>query len=183
VRSHEFATRYQCERTPHAFDHPLSYTRFAAGWSSRLSGAEILVRDIGVDPPPAVDEKWIRAAFAEPRERTAEMQQSMVLSEVLIDQLFKAEVVVLGAPMYDFERPGQLKAYVDQLVRVGRTFTFNPSAAEPYRPLLEPKSVVVIISAGDRSVHPGGALAHLNFLEPHLQIHRIDGSYLCASRL
>ena len=143
--------------------------RFAAGWSSRLWGAEVLTRDIGVDPPPAVDEKWIRAAFAAPMERTAEMQQSLALSELFIDELFKAEVIVLGAPMYNFGMPGQLKAYVDQIVRVGRTFAFNPVATEPYLPLLEPKPVVVIISAGDGSVHPGGALAHLNFLEPHLQ--------------
>ncbi len=102
-------------------------------------------------------------------ERTAEMQQSLALSELFIDELFKAEVIVLGAPMYNFGMPGQLKAYVDQIVRVGRTFAFNPVATEPYLPLLEPKPVVVIISAGDGSVHPGGALAHLNFLEPHLQ--------------
>ena len=85
--------------------------RFAAGWTSRLSGAEVLARDIGVDPPPVVDEKWICAEFAAPTERTAEMQQSLALSEVLIDELFKAEVVVLGAPMYNFGMPGQLKAY------------------------------------------------------------------------
>ena len=109
--------------------------RFAAGWSSRLSGAEVLTRDIGVDPPPAVDEKWICAEFAAPMERTAEMQQSLALSELLIDELFKAEVIVLGAPMYNFGMPGQLKAYVDQIVRVGRTFTFNPVATEPYRPV------------------------------------------------
>ena len=65
--------------------------------------------------------------------------------------------------------PAQLKAFFDQVIRVGRTFEFTPEADYPYRPLLAPKPVIVVVSAGDAAMLPGGALAHLNYLEPHLQ--------------
>ncbi len=143
--------------------------RFVKGWRSRHPGAEILDRDVGVNPPASVDEAWISAAFAQPSERTPAMLEALTLSEVLIDEIVQAEAIVLGLPMYNFGMPAQLKAYIDQIVRVGRTFAFDPTAPEPYLPLLETKPVVIIISAGDGSLHPGGALAHLNFLEPHLQ--------------
>ena len=52
---------------------------------------------------------------------------------------------------------------------MGKTVTFDPEAEEPYRPLLENKPVVIITSAGDGAMHPGGALWPMNHLEPHLQ--------------
>jgi FMN-dependent NADH-azoreductase len=137
--------------------------RFVAAWGSRYLGGEILTRDVGANPPPPVNEAWIAAAFTPPAERTR------ALSDALIDEIIRAEAMVLGVPMYNFGMPGQLKTYIDQIVRIGRTFDFDPAAADPYRPLLRPKPVVVIISTGDGSLHPGGALAHLNFLEPHLE--------------
>jgi FMN-dependent NADH-azoreductase len=100
---------------------------------------------------------------------SAAMHDTLALSDALIDEIIRAEAIVLGAPMYNFGMPGQLKTYIDQIVRIGRTFDFNLAATDPYRALLQPKPVVIIISTGDGSLHPGGALAHLNFLEPHLE--------------
>jgi FMN-dependent NADH-azoreductase len=143
--------------------------RFVTAWSARNSRAEIFTRDVGANPPPPVDEAWIAAAFAQPAERTSAMHNALALSDALIDEIIRAEAIVIGVPMYNFGMPGQLKTYVDQIVRIGRTFDFDVAAADPYRPLLQPKPVVIIISTGDGSLHPDGALAHLNFLEPHLE--------------
>ncbi len=96
------------------------------------------------------------------------MVEALALSEVLIDEIIAADAILLGVPMYNFGMPAQLKAYIDQIVRVGRTFAFDATAENPYRPLLASKPVVAILSAGDGSLHIGGTLAHLNFLEPHL---------------
>lgn len=143
-------------------------TRFADGWISLYCGAEIRSCDVGLNPPPPVNERWIAAAFAAPTERTSVMHEALALSDAMLDEIIAADAIVLGVPMYNFGMPAQLKAYVDQIVRIGRAFDFDASAHEPYRPLLSSKPVVVIVSAGDGSLHPGGALAHLNFLEPHL---------------
>jgi FMN-dependent NADH-azoreductase len=129
----------------------------------------IINRDLGVNPPPAVNEAWIAAAFAPSDQFTAPMSDALAISDTLIGEINEAEAIVIGAPMYNFGVPAQLKAYVDQIVRIGKTFAFEPTDPEnPYRPLIHPKPVVLVISVGDGSLHPGGPLAHLNFLEPHL---------------
>ena len=51
-----------------------------------------------------VNETWIAAAFTPPRDRTATMQQALHLSDVLVDELIQADLIVLGAPMYNFGR-------------------------------------------------------------------------------
>jgi FMN-dependent NADH-azoreductase len=143
--------------------------RFSDAWQKQNPTGKIIQRDVGRNPPAPVDEGWIAAAFAEPARRTPAMHEALRSSEALIEEIIAADTIVVGAPIYNFGMPAQLKAFVDQIVRVGRTFDFVPGTAEPYRPLLSPKPVLVISSAGDGALHPGGGLAHLNFLEPHLE--------------
>ena len=65
------------------------------------------------------------------------MRQVLRLSEILVDELIQADLIVLGAAMYNFGMPAQLKAYVDQIVRIGRTFSFDPAnEKQPCTPLL-----------------------------------------------
>ena len=143
--------------------------RFAASWRTANLDGRVLHRDLGLNPPPPVNEGWIAAAFTAPAERAAAANESLRVSETLIEELAAADLVLLGTPIYNFGMPAQLKAFFDQIVRVGRTFEFTSEAAAPYRPILSPKPVIVVVSAGTSALHPGGALAHLNFLEPHLQ--------------
>jgi FMN-dependent NADH-azoreductase len=143
--------------------------RFSDAWQKQNPAGKIIQRDVGRNPPAPVDEGWITAAFAEPARRTLAMHDALRSSETLIEEIIAADVIVVGAPIYNFGMPAQLKAFVDQIIRVGRTFDFVPGTAEPYRPLLASKPVLVISSAGDGALHPGGTLAHLNFLEPHLE--------------
>ncbi|MCY1063802.1 NAD(P)H-dependent oxidoreductase [Nannocystis sp. RBIL2] len=143
--------------------------RFAEVWRAREPQGVVLQRDVGLEPPPPVDEPWIAAAFGDPEARSEAGRAALRTSDALIDELEAADAVVIGAPMYNFGMPAQLKAYFDQVIRVSRTFGFDAAAAEPYQPLLRARPVVVIVSLGDGALNPGGALAHLNFLEPHLR--------------
>lgn len=142
--------------------------RFATAWLGQNLGGRVHERDLGLNPPTTVNEPWIAAAFSEPAARTAAMRDSLRLSDTLVDEIIAADAIVIGAPIYNFGMPAQLKAWLDQIVRVGRTFAFQPGDAEPYRPLLASRPVLVLESAGDGSLYPGAPLAHLNFLEPHL---------------
>jgi len=142
--------------------------RFAEGWIAHNPDGAVVHRDLGLNPPPTIDERWIAGAFAEPAKRTSAMQEALRLSDTFIDEIAAADSLILCTPIYNFGMPAQLKAYFDQIVRIGRTFDFTSKAAEPYRPLLTLKPVIVVTAAGDGSMHPGGAMAHLNFLEPHL---------------
>lgn len=144
-------------------------SRFEEHWVQVHPHGIAVHRDLGQAPPPPVDESWIAGAYVDPAKRTFAMQEALRMSDLLIDELEAADLVVLGVPIYNFGMPAPLKAYFDQVVRVGRTFAFEPDSSEPYRPLLQSKPVVAITSAGDGSLFPGGTLGHLNFLEPHLR--------------
>jgi FMN-dependent NADH-azoreductase len=143
--------------------------RFVAAWSKHYPDGEIIKRDVGLNPPPPINEAWIAAGFTRPAERTPAMWEALATSEALVDELFRATTVVVGAPMYNFGMPAQLKAYVDQIVRVGRTFAFNAEGSDPYQPLIPTKPMVIITSAGASGYEPGGPSSHMNFLEPHLE--------------
>ncbi len=144
--------------------------RFAAAWLARQPGGEIIDRNIGANPVPPISQDWIASAFTDPAEHTPAMRAALALSDALIDELFRASAIVVGAPMYNFGMPAQLKAYVDQIIRVGRTFAFNDAgAASPYQPLVPSKPLVIVTSKGAGGYEPGGHSAHQNFLEPHLE--------------
>lgn len=142
--------------------------RFERAWSAAQSDGTVIHRDVGLHPPTPVNEAWIAAAFAEPARRTPAMQEALRESDTLLDEIDRADAIVIGAPLYNFGMPAQLKAWFDQIIRVGRTFAFTGDPAEPYRPLLTPKPVVVLVSAGDAAMLPGGSSYPLATLEPHL---------------
>ena len=167
-----------------------SHTRRLTGmfvemWLGQHPADAVSHRDVGLQPLPPVSESWIAAAFHPAAERTAEMRAALSLSDELVDELLLADLLVLGVPMYNFGIPAQLKAYIDQIVRIGRTFAFEPhDTAQPYKPLTHGKRAVVIVSSGDAGYGPGECLARFNHVEPYLRtvleyigIRQIDFAY------
>lgn len=142
---------------------------FVARWSEGRPGDTVIRRDLGHEPPPHLTEDWIAAAFTPPGERTPPMRDTLAYSDQLVDELFASDVLVLGVPMYNFGVPAMLKAYIDQIVRVGRTFSFDPEAAAPYTPLTSGKRAFVIVGTGDAGYETGGPLASMNHVEPYLR--------------
>ena len=155
--------------------------RFAATWASHHPEGAIISRDVGLNPPSFINETWISDAFAEPNGQPS----SLATSEALIDELFRASAVVIGAPMYNFGMPAQLKAYVDQVVRVGRTFAFASGNAEwPYQPLIPAKPLTIITSAGAAGYEPGGPLElSRTASRSRVQIHRLQRNHVRSHRL
>ncbi|TLD72279.1 FMN-dependent NADH-azoreductase [Phragmitibacter flavus] len=143
--------------------------RFVDRWIGLDDGAAVTYRDVGLEPPTAIDEAWIAAGFTEDHQRTPEMREALSTSEALIEEIENARVVVMGVPMYNFGMPAAMKAYLDQIVRVGRTFALTGDDSHPYQPLLESKPLVIISAAGTSGYEPGGHSEHLNFLDPHLR--------------
>ena len=143
---------------------------FIREWQSLRPKDPIFSREIGIQPPVPVNQAWIAAAFTPSETRTPAMREILQLSDTLVDELVQANLIVLGAPMYNFGMPAQLKAYVDQIVRVGRTFAFDPSnKQQPYRGLLTGARMLVITATGDAGYQPGGPHEHLNHLDPHIR--------------
>lgn len=142
--------------------------RFAARWRAARPEDRILHRDVGQTPPAPVDGAWIHAAFTPPEQRADWMRQALAESDMLVDELLAADVIVAGAPMYNFGVPAQFKAYIDNIVRVGRTFGFDRGRdGDPYWPLLagQGKTLVLLSARGDHGYDPGGRIAHMNHVE------------------
>jgi FMN-dependent NADH-azoreductase len=146
--------------------------RFVDRWRAARPADSVIYRDVGAGPPSPVTGDWIHAAFTLPERRETWMAKALAESDRLVDEVLAADVIVLGAPMYNFGPPAQLKAWIDNVVRVGRTFGFDRTReGEPYWPMLDAmgKTLVILSSRGDHGYAPGERLAHANHLEAALR--------------
>ena len=138
---------------------------FARLWQSAHPGGQVVHRELGLTPLPLVSEAWIAAAYSDPATHTPEQRAAIAVSDELIDELFAADELVIGAPMYNFSVPAALKAWVDQVVRARRTF--DPAT---YAGLVTGKKVTVITTRGGAGYGPGEAMAHLDAEVPYLKL-------------
>ncbi len=144
--------------------------RFIDEWLKQRPSDKIVQRDIGLNPPPAVSEDWIAAAFTPEEERTKAQQATLQLSDTLIDEVEGADIILLGVPMYNYGMPSALKAWIDQVIRVNKTFTFDLARGdEPLEPILSGKHLVILSSRGEFGFEPGGVREHRNHLDPHIR--------------
>jgi len=153
---------------PHGSHTRRLSARFVERWRQARPGDRIDYLDVGQHPPAHVKGRWIHAAFTPPAEREPWMAEALAESDRLVDQLIAADVIVVGLPMYNFSVPAQFKAYIDNIVRVGRTFGFDRArGAVPYWPMLADagKRMVLLGARGDHGYGPGGRIAHLNHTE------------------
>lgn len=142
--------------------------RFVQRWRQIEPTVHVIYRDVGANPPPPVSGDWIRAAFTPEHAREASMREVLATSDELVAELMVADVIVAGVPMYNFGPPAQFKAYIDNIVRVGKTFGFDRSrVGDPYWPLLAEagKRLVVLSSRGDYGYEPGERIADRNHVE------------------
>jgi FMN-dependent NADH-azoreductase len=145
--------------------------RFLARWRAARPEDSVTWRDVGQHPPRPVSAEWIHAAFTKRDKRERWMDEALGESDVLVDELIRADLIVAGVPMYNFNVPSQFKAYIDNVVRVGRTFGFDRARqGDPYWPLLtdKPRPLVLISSRGDFG-YDGGANAPMNHVEPSVR--------------
>jgi FMN-dependent NADH-azoreductase len=150
--------------------HSRRITReFVEQWKQTHPDDSVTYRDIGRNPIPHVDEPWIAAAFSPPEQHTPELRDAIRLSDQLVDEFLAADIYVLGVPMYNFSVPSTFKAYIDQIVRVGRTVAFEPdAAANVFKQLVLNKKMFVIEARGDSGYHPGGQYEQMNYHDPYL---------------
>jgi FMN-dependent NADH-azoreductase len=98
---------------------------FVEGWRAGHPGAHVVVRNLAEDTVPHLDAERFGAFLAKPGERSVEQDAVVDYSDALIDELKRADVIVLGLPMYNFGVPSTLKAYIDHIARAGATFKYT----------------------------------------------------------
>jgi len=139
--------------------------------ASRALSAEIVARQVALHPATKVVRRDLAAdaALHLSSAHLAAWQGSAVGDAVLgadlakggayLDELFAADIIVIGAPMYNFSIPSQLKAWIDRVVVAGKTFRYGANGAEG---LLKNKKVFIASSRGNvyAAGSPAAALEH-----------------------
>jgi FMN-dependent NADH-azoreductase len=119
--------------------------KFVAEWQKANPNGHVIVRDIGQEPVPHLTAARFQSFLAKPEERTAEQHAVAAYSDELIDELRRADVIVLGLPMYNFGVPSALKAYFDHIARSGVTFRYTEKGPQG---LLTGKKAYVFAARG-----------------------------------
>lgn len=125
---------------------------------------EVRERDLNTSELPFLSQDLIGAYYM-PGDKRSDVQRALLrVSDNLVDELSAADVVVIAAPVWNFSVPAPVKAWLDLVARVGRTFSYT---AEGPRGLLKSRPVYVIKSSGGVfSEGPGKAI---DFYEPYLK--------------
>jgi FMN-dependent NADH-azoreductase len=110
-------------------------------------GAQVVVRNLQADPLPHLDDAILGAFFTPADQRTPEQAAISARSEALIAELQAADIIVIGAPMYNFGISSQLKTYFDFIARAGISFRYTENGSEG---LVKGKKVFVVSARGGK---------------------------------
>ncbi len=123
-------------------------------------GGTITARDVA-ETIPHVSEPWTQGAYMAPDDRNPAQAGALVISDTLVDELVAADILVIGAPIYNFGMPAALKAWFDQICRMGRTFKYTDQGPKG---LLEGKKAYIVVTSGGVPVD-----SPMDFATPHLR--------------
>ena len=125
----------------------------------KLGADRVILRDLAAEPIPHVSEDWASGAYTPEAERTTEQRTALAISDALIEELRDADVVVIATPVYNFTVPASLKAWMDQVARVGVTFRYTENGPEG---LLEGKRAILAVASGGTEVG-----SEIDFMTPY----------------
>jgi FMN-dependent NADH-azoreductase len=139
--------------------------RTVGQWQASHPGTTVEYLDLAVDAPSHldIDSLGFRLGLDDARLTDAQRRENAV-SERLVTQFLAADVVVLGAPMYNFSVPTQLKAWIDRIAQAGRTFKYTEQGPVG---LAGGKTLIVVSSRGGAYSQP--AMAALDHQESYLR--------------
>ncbi|AJJ21274.1 MULTISPECIES: FMN-dependent NADH-azoreductase [Yersinia] len=118
---------------------------FVEQWQAAHAGDEITVRDLAAQPVPVLDGELVGALRPSDAALTPRQQEALALSDELIAELQANDVIVMAAPMYNFNIPTQLKNYFDLIARAGVTFRYTEKGPEG---LVTGKRAIILTSRG-----------------------------------
>ncbi len=127
------------------------------------SNATVTYRDLGHQSPPFVTEDWQNGAYTPEEQRTPAQIAALEYSDAAIAELLAADIVVIGAPMYNLTVSADLKAWLDQVIRINKTFTAD------YKGLAAGKKAFIVTSRGGGGYGAGEAMEKINFQDPYLR--------------
>lgn len=128
-------------------------------WESRYPDLELTYRDLAARPPLHLSGDTVKARQLPVHELDAAQRGERALDEELVSEFLAADVIVIGAPMYNFSVPSQLKAWIDRILIAGRTFRYGPKGPQGLAGRNK-KVIVVSTRGGIYSEAPASAMDH-----------------------
>jgi FMN-dependent NADH-azoreductase len=134
-------------------------------WRGRQPDIEVQYLDLARDPFGDLTGALVAARTAHPAVASAQLQTDIERSERALADFLAADVIVIGAPMYNFSIPSQLKAWIDRIAVAGKTFRYTEKGPEG----LAKGKKVIVISARGGMYGTGSPAAALDFQENYLR--------------
>src|SRR6202163_598880 len=138
--------------------------KFADEWRANHPTGEVIRRDLSTTALPLITDDW-SATQIEPSKLSPSQRSYLSTSDALIEEVQAADIIVIGAPMYNFAIPALLKAWIDQVVRIGKKVASGPHGPKG---LLGGKKVIVITARGG-AYEKGTPGEKFDFQEPYLR--------------
>jgi FMN-dependent NADH-azoreductase len=138
---------------------------FVAQWKSSHPIGAVVDRDLNATAIPPITAEWVGAAYTPEEARTPQQKELLAASDLLLAELEQADEYVIGAPMHNFGVPSVLKLWIDQIARVGRTFSYGSGIPKG---LLTGKKATFIIATGGM-YDAQTRMSSFNFVEPYLR--------------
>jgi FMN-dependent NADH-azoreductase len=120
--------------------------KLLAELKAKFPDSAVITRDFGDHPLPHLSGTVLAAFFTPPEKRDAALKEAIKLSDQAVDEVLAADIIIIGAPMWNFGIPSSLKAWIDHIVRAGRTFHYTPTG--PISLLPKGKKVIIVSSRG-----------------------------------
>lgn len=139
---------------------------FERAWAQRFPMAPITCRDLVLQPVTHIQDTTIAGMYTPPDQHNAEMRAALAQSDQLIAEIKVADALLITVPMYNFGIPSALKAWIDQISRVGHTFSFD---GQSFAGLLTGRKAYIVIAYGAGGYTNGAGFAAANFVEPYLK--------------
>jgi FMN-dependent NADH-azoreductase len=127
-------------------------------------GASVTTRDLARDPLPHVDADFVVATRSPNGPQTDTQRAMLARSDALVDELLKADILVIASPMYNFGIPSTLKAWIDHVCRAGRTFRYTEKGPEG---LAKGKRAILIDARG--GIYSSGPAQAMNHQSTYLR--------------
>ena len=138
---------------------------FVTQWKSSHPDGIVIDRDLNATLIPPINADWVGAVYTPEEARTQQQKDSLLLSDTLLAELEQADEFVFGVPMHNFGVPSVLKLWIDQISRVGKTFSY--ADGRPKGLILGKKATFIIATGGIYDAQT--QMASFNFVEPYLR--------------
>lgn len=128
------------------------------------ANSSVKTHNLAATPFPHLEEVHLHSFFTPAENHTTEQKEAIKHSDDAIAEVEEADAIVIGAPLYNFNIPSTLKAWIDHLARADKTFKYSEAGPEG---LIKGKKVYVAISSG--AVYSEGPYKAYDFIEPYLR--------------